>query len=273
MITKQFKTALTVYRKHGIAGISQVLLQKLSASKNVISGPVDDIWTDYMTWLEIANVGWLARGNAHCFDYAIKHLPSSAPIVEIGSFCGLSANMMTYLKEKYAVRNTLITCDRWLFREIDQDDLKIEGAEVDQSAMIGDSKIISHSDYHEFVKETFIRNVKMFSRYDLPYTIELFSDEFFHAWSKGEPKNDVLNRKITLGGPISFCYIDGNHSYEFARRDFENTDAHLESGGFLLFDDSADDSGWEVCKVVREVMSTGRYELVAKNPNYFFQKK
>ena len=43
-------------------------------------------------------------------------------------------------------------------------------------------------------------------------------------------------------------------------------------GGYLLFDDSADDSGWEVGRVVKDVEETGRYKLIAKNPNYFYKK-
>ena len=218
-------------------------------------------WTGYMSWLKYANAGMLKRGNAYCFDHAVKHLPSSSPIVEIGSFCGLSTNMITHMKERHGAKNSLITCDRWLF----------EGSE--QGGMLGGSCTVSHTDYREFVKESYIRNIKFFSRYDLPYTVELFSDEFFTAWTAGERMNDVLGREITLGGPISFCYIDGNHSYDFAKRDFENTDRHLEAGGFLLFDDSGDGSKWEVCRVVQEVISTGRYELIDKSPNYFFRKK
>lgn len=221
----------------------------------------DNVWTEYLSWLSFANAGMLSRGNAHCFDYAIRNLSSSAPIVEIGSFCGLSTNVITYFKEKYRVGNKLITCDKWIF----------EGAE--KGGMLGDSVTIAHADYREFVRETFIRNIRMFSRYDLPYTIEAFSDEFFALWNNLKNCTDVLGRSIQLGGPISFCYIDGNHSYAYAKNDFENCDKHLELGGFVLFDDSGDGSGWEVCKVVQEVIQTGRYALIAKVPNYFFQKK
>ena len=83
----------------------------------------------------------------------------------------------------------------------------------------------------------------------------------------------MFGRETQLGGPIAFCFIDGNHSYEFARRDFENTDRHLQPGGFILFDDSGDGSDWGVCKVVAEVAATGRYELIATNPNYLFKKR
>jgi predicted O-methyltransferase YrrM len=247
-------------KNQGFSALFRNLPQRFS-SVPAAPSPIDENWTEYMSWLKFANAGMLKRGNAYCFDYALKNIPSASSIVEIGSFCGLSTNMITYFKEKYGLKNPLITCDKWIF----------EGAEA--GGMLGDSTTVSHSEYREFVKETYSRNVRMFSRYDLPYTIEVFSDEFFQAWRNKEDRTDVFGRKITLGGPISFCYIDGNHSYDFARRDFENADDHLEPGGFLLFDDSADGSKWEVCRVVQEVMQTGRYDLVAKNPNYFFKKR
>ena len=215
---------------------------------------------EYVQWLYFANAGMLDRGNLYCFDYAIRNLPSNAPLIEIGSFCGLSTNLITYYKEKHNVKNALITCDKWEF----------EGAY--KGSMVGDS-LITHDEYRMFVKETYIRNIQMFSRYDLPYTMELNSDEFFFKWSNSKKLTDLLGRSIQLGGPISFCYIDGDHSYEYVKRDFGNCDNFLEPGSFILFDDSADGSGWDVCKVVSEIQQSGMYELVIKNPNYLFRKK
>jgi hypothetical protein len=60
---------------------------------------------------------------------------------------------------------------------------------------------------------------------------------------------------------------------EFVKRDFENTDRALLSGGFILFDDSADGSKWEVNRLTREIASGHQYELVSRNPNYLFRKK
>jgi hypothetical protein len=238
------------------------ILKKLiyKALSNFSRGPLRDSWTEYLSWLSFANAGMLDRGNVDCFDYAMRNLPSSSPIIEIGSFCGLSTNIITYFKQKYAAKNSLISCDKWLF----------EGA--DSSKMLGDSKFVSHKNYHDFVKETFIRNARMFSNIDLPFTLEVFSDEFFDLWETRKLKCDVFDREIQLGGSISFCYIDGNHSYDFAKRDFENCDKYLEKNGFILFDDSADGSDWDVRRVVQEVRKTGRYELIAKAPNYFFRK-
>ena len=213
-----------------------------------------------MKWLCFANAGMLERGNLYCFDYAIKHLPSAAPIIEIGSFCGLSTNLLTYYKEKHGAPNILITADKWRF----------EGSS--DGSTIGESTV-THREYRELVKESFIRNAQTFSRNALPYTVEMFSDEFFDAWRESSKLTDVFGRSITLGGPISFCYIDGDHSYEAVKRDFIHADEFLEKGGFILFDDSADSSDWEVRKVVAQLKNDPRYELIAQNPNYLFRKK
>jgi len=218
-------------------------------------------WTDYMTWLSFANAGMLERGNVDAFDFVIRNLPGPAPMVEIGSFCGLSTNVITHLKEKYAVKNRLVTCDRWIF----------EGAQP--AAGVGGSPSLTHAEYRDFVRGSYIRNIQTFARYDLPYTVEMVSDDFFAAWAQRQTTTDVLGRSIELGGPISFCYVDGNHSYEFVQRDFSHIDQFLEPGGFVLFDDSSDGSAWEVCRVVAEVKSGGRYDVVAANPNYLFRKK
>jgi hypothetical protein len=115
--------------------------------------------------------------------------------------------------------------------------------------------------------------MRTFAAHRLPYAIECFSDEFFRRWFARERAVDVFGRPVALGGEISFCYIDGNHTYGFAKRDFENTDRALVSGGFILFDDSSDGSTWEVNRLTREIAAGHQYELVSKTPNYLFRKK
>lgn len=254
-IAKQnFKT----YLSRCLSGLNRRLTRKIN---NLDTQPSNVLWTEYLGWLNFVNAGMLARGNVWCMDYAIKNLPSDAPLVEIGSFCGLSTNVITYLKERNNAKNLLITCDKWILER------------STFGKMLADSKSITFEEYQIFTKDTFLHNVKMFSRNDLPYAIELFSDEFFKEWENGTTHNDVLGRTVKLGGTISFCYIDGNHKYDFARRDFDNCDKFLEKGGFILFDDSADFTKMGVCKVVKEVIETQRYDLIAKNPHYFFRKK
>ncbi|MBE9040024.1 class I SAM-dependent methyltransferase [Oscillatoriales cyanobacterium LEGE 11467] len=172
----------------------------------------------------------------------------------------MSTNLISYFKLKKNVKNKLFCSDAWNF----------EGAE--KKDFLGGHPYLKHSDYKEFVRESFIRNVKFFSGQDLPYAIELFSDDFFAEWIHGSQLTDIFGRSIQLGGSISFAFIDGNHQYDFVRRDFYNVDRLLEVGGFLLFDDSADGTQWEVKQVITEVLESERYELVKKNPNYFFKK-
>ena len=221
---------------------------------------MDVVSDNFINWLVRANAGMFEKGNVWCFDHAIANLPSQSPIVEIGSFCGLSTNIISYYKLKYGVKNTLFCSDAWNF----------EGAE--NSQFLGGHPSLTHSDYKEYVKTSFMRNVEFFSSHDLPYPIELFSDDFFAEWVQESTLTDVFDRSVKLGGPISFAFIDGNHQYDFARRDFQNVDKYLDIGGFILFDDSADGTKWEVKQVVAEVLESGRYELVNKNPNYFFKK-
>lgn len=241
--------------------ILNLMLRLKSKRPYIDLGPVMPIWNEYMNWLTFVNPGMLERGNAYCFNYAISHLPTDAPIVEIGSFCGLSTNMIAYLKEKQGVINPLITCDKWIF----------EG--VEEQVMVGDSESVPHSELRSFVRESFIRNTSFFSRRDRPYTVDALSDEFFAMWAENRKCRDVFGRDITLGGPISFCYVDGDHSYEAAKRDFGNLDRYLVPGGFVLFDDSANGESFGVCQLVKEVLVSGKYELVARAPNYFFKKR
>jgi hypothetical protein len=151
--------------------------------------------------------------------------------------------------------------NKWIF----------EGSEVNHG-IIPDSPNVKFDDYKAFVKETYIRNVTFFSRENMPYTLELISDEFFSAWSQNAVMQDIFGREAKLGGGISFCYIDGNHTYEFVKRDFENTGSYLDVGGFILFDDSADGAPFEVNKLMKEIGRMKQYELVMKNPNYLFKK-
>jgi hypothetical protein len=153
----------------------------------------------------------------------------------------------------------VIVSDRWQFENRDGEQL-------------GDSAV-THAQYREFVRESFLRNVRLFSDGRLPSPVELNSDEFFAAWRSRQTVTDALGRTVTLGGPISFAVIDGNHTYEFARRDLANSDEFLVSGGFIFLDDSSDDSCFEgVRRVVKEIRGSGRYELAARNPHYLFRK-
>jgi len=67
---------------------------------------------EYLSWLCFANAGMLDAGNIYAMDIAVQNLPSDSPVVEIGSFCGLSANVISYLLRKHGKANNMMSCDR-----------------------------------------------------------------------------------------------------------------------------------------------------------------
>jgi hypothetical protein len=215
---------------------------------------------EFVRWLTYANAGMLKPGNAWCMDYAIRNLPSASPLVEIGSFAGLSANVICHLLRKHGRGNAFFTCDNW----------DVTGRRETGRINGGD---LTFEEYAAYVRAAYVRNVEFFSRGNRPYTVEMSSAQFFEKWARGDEARDVFGRAARLGGPISFSYVDGVHSREAVRREFESLDAHLEPGGFILFDDSSDSSPFGLNVIMREIAADGRYELVRQNPNYFFRKR
>ncbi len=127
-------------------------------------------------------------------------------------------------------------------------------------------------EYTAFVIDTFRRNVAFFSKDAPPTAIRMTSDQFFQHWGDRSVATTLDDRQVELGGSISFAYIDGNHTYDYCRRDFENTDRYLDVGGLILFDDSADSDPFGLSRLMKEIRVLPRYELVLKNPNYLFRK-
>ena len=75
---------------------------------------LESAWSNYLVWLTFAVPGMLHRGNIVAMAYALRHAPSKLPIVEIGSFCGLSTCVLAYLKQKHAASGPLFTSDAWM---------------------------------------------------------------------------------------------------------------------------------------------------------------
>ena len=216
---------------------------------------------EYLAWVRFAVPGMLEPGNLQAMEHAVTNMPADKPILEIGSFCGLSTVILCYLRDKFCETAEVFSCDKWEF----------EGQKP--GVPLGDSLSATHDTYRTHVRNSFLSNLRTFSPHRLPYTIECFSDDFFERWVADRESIDVFGRTVRLGGELGFCYIDGNHSYEFAERDFRNAHRVLARGGFLLFDDSADGSGWEVNRLVREIADDNQYELVSRAPNYLFRKR
>jgi predicted O-methyltransferase YrrM len=218
-------------------------------------------WQDdeFTTWLRFINPGMLIPGNVAMFAYCVDHLSSDAPIVEIGSFAGLSLNHIIHLLRKRGRKNKVFSVDKWVFEN------------ADFSGRIGES-CVRFDVYREHVIDTFRKNVELFSSDRLPHHIQANSDEFFSAWRSGKTVTDFFGHTVTLGGQIAFAYIDGAHTYEQTLKDFENVDENLVPGGFIVFDDSSDDGPFGSTAAAKLAASKSNYRLIGKNPNYAIQK-
>lgn len=216
----------------------------------------EDGYVQYMSY--VCSGDMLEKGNIHVWDYVIKNLESKSPILEIGAFAGLSTNIMTYFLLKHGKDNQLYTVDYWKLKPNDGEFFHKE---------------FLFEEYNNFVKESYIRNVRFFSGDRLPLTYHMDSLSFFEKWNCNAKCEDMFGTNKTLGGKFSFCFIDGDHTYKGVKQDFFNADKVLEDGGFLMFDDSSDGSGWDgINKVMQEVIETKKYDLVMRNPNYLFKK-
>ena len=120
---------------------------------------------------------------------------SEGAIVEVGSFLGLSTNIIAYAAHKYGRPNPFFTCDPWAFA----------GADKPKSGYFSTGT----KEYRDWVMTLFRMNVRLFSPSFAPHTIEAFSGDFFKKWEAREEITDVLGREGRLGGPIAFAYLDG----------------------------------------------------------------
>jgi hypothetical protein len=217
---------------------------------------------DYINWLCRVNGGWLdARdGNIAAFNYALERCPPEGALVEIGSFLGLSTNILSYLRRKHhREQQPFFNCDPWCF----------EGTEQ----LIGGYFDASSREYRDYARDVFRRNVEVFSQGLLPHSFEKTSDEFFREWRAAAELSDLFARPVKLGGPMSFAYVDGNHSYEGTREDVNNVSEFLLPGGYMLLDDTNAGSPFGCRQVALELLKDKAYEIVAVSPNHLFRRK
>ncbi|MCU0432164.1 MAG: class I SAM-dependent methyltransferase [Bacteroidia bacterium] len=224
---------------------------------------------EYLNWLLVSNAGMQHKGNIYCFELAISEMPTGLPVLEIGAHAGLSANILTYLLQKHGRSTQVISVDPWIVRGY-HDEQNPGAAYLN---VVGANNTITRTAYAEYICESYLRNTAFFSPQNLPAPFRLTSDEFFESWANAHTLTDMRGQNHAAGGQFSFVYIDGNHDYDYCRRDFENAHRFLAPGGFILLDDSADGSALGSAKFAKELEENSNYRLRAKNPNRLFQKK
>jgi hypothetical protein len=209
--------------------------------------------------------GMLLEGNIYLIDYAIKNMPKGGNVLEIGSYGGLSANLTLFLIKKYNRNVKFLNCDPWIY-----EGYRDYTGEIDH--FMDGNKDVSRADFMEYIKRSFMASVRLLSASNLPHTFEMKSNDFFEMYRTKNVSTDLFGNEVSLGGKFSFVYIDGEHSYESVKSDFNNVNQFLMSGGFVLFDDSADGVNMGSAKFMTEMKNNKEYALVEKNPNYLFKK-
>lgn len=215
--------------------------------------------------------GMLPEGNIYPIDFAIKNMPENGAVIEIGSYGGLSTNLICYLLKKHNKSNPFFTCDAWIYEGY-YDSEKDSSHPQHKSGYMDGRDDIKRADYMHYIKQSFINSTKFLSKDNMPHSFHLTSDDFFVKWENEETLKDLFGRDIKLGGKISFAYIDGDHSYKAARNDFENTAKNLLSGGFIFMDDTADYFTYGSKEYMQELKKKTDFEIVLSNPNYLLRK-
>jgi predicted O-methyltransferase YrrM len=171
--------------------------------------------------------GWLTPEEAVGLFLIGATAPNEARVVEIGSWKGKS----TYcLARGLAGRGRLIAIDPF-----------------DASGEEGSAEAYSERRGEKPLYQQFEHNLK--SR---------------HAFDAVEPRRGYSQEFVDEVPPLDALFIDGNHSIEGCRFDYEHYAPHLRSGGLLAFHDyrsSRSDLGptWVVDNLVRP---SGRFRLV-----------
>lgn len=204
----------------------------------------------FIKWVKMGVPGWCSDDNIKIIEDCINTLPKGS-VIEIGSFCGLSTAIISYCLIRNKKENRFFSVDDWFF----------EGYADRKNTYI--SGIFTGDDWREHTETLFKATMKLINNKLKHSHIKLNSNAFFASWCKDETIYDLNNTQVLLGGDIAFAYIDGDHSYEQAKNDFINVDKYLVKGGYVFFDDSADNTHFGCKDVAKEVEKLKNYKLVS----------
>ena len=90
---------------------------------------------------------------------------------------------------------------------------------------------ITGADYSNFVKESYKRNVHFFSKENLPIQLKLFRMNYFQLWDEKKRVQICIWQNCRPWWKFSFVFVM-EITIRIRKRDFENTDKHLEVGGY-----------------------------------------
>lgn len=148
--------------------------------------------------------GFLDPIEGYALALLAEHGPGAGTIVEIGSYAGRSTCYLAH-GSKRARREKVVAVDHFL------------GSPEHQPGGGHDSSLVAKGSLYD----TFKANLESAGVNDWVHVIKAGSAEAVKGWSH----------------PVRLLFIDGDHSYEESRRDFESWSPWLVSEGIAVFHD------------------------------------
>ena len=149
--------------------------------------------------------GWLKPLEAYFLYLLAAEGPGVGAIVEIGSYLGRSTAILAS-GSKGAGREGITAVDHF------------RGSPENQAGQVAESRVLKEegTTFHRFKD-----NLQRLGLADHVTPVVASSEEAAHGWSN----------------PIRLLFIDGEHSYEASRRDFELWSPFVVHGGLVCFHD------------------------------------
>ena len=156
---------------------------------------------------------------------AVMRVVPTGDIVEIGSLYGRSACTLAWLAGKYASGN-VISVDPWSSNKTEDQGNKAK-------IMNNELKNIDH----DKIFQIFLSNASV--QNNLSYIKEISENAiviYRNAIKRGYLESTHIEN-ISIKGSISLLHIDGNHRYDFVKKDISLWEPLVCSGGWILIDD------------------------------------
>lgn len=199
---------------------------------------------------------------------ALAHLARLLPkgdLVEVGSFQGRSAFAIGWLARHYRIGN-LVCVDPW-------DNAKLEDqgeqARLATSEMKRERAVID-------LDKIFSSFIGAISLLDNAGYIRDTSEAAIHVYRAAVaagrlPANELDSLPVT--GRIAMLHIDGNHRYDFVRKDIELWLPHVMPGGWLLLDDYVWAFGDGPKRAGDELLLTDQFDVAFTATDTLFLRK
>jgi len=166
--------------------------------------------------------GFLGEAEARLLGTIAACVPRGGAIVEIGSFKGKSTVMLGKVAAQYDL-DPVVAIDPHNFNNAE-----LEAHRTSPEA----------SSYSEFLQHLQATGVR-----DRIEVHRAYSTEIAPAWAR----------------PISFLWIDGDHSYRGAKADFDGFAAHVIPGGVIAFHDALHEFAGPIRVFVEDVLRSDRF--------------